>query len=112
MGVRKLHQEKRYSEMTEQELRQEISKLQEQARKAEQMGMVNQFAVLERKVQMARAYLMNPDSFKPGEIYEIEGAPGEYFKIDYMNGVFAWGYRLNGDGKEEALPISLLKWLK
>nr|WP_268926763.1 YfhH family protein [Neobacillus sedimentimangrovi] len=110
--MRKLHQEKRYSEMTEQELRQEISKLQEQARKAEQMGMVNQFAVLERKVQMARAYLMNPDSFKPGEIYEIEGAPGEYFKIDYMNGVFAWGYRLNGDGKEEALPISLLKWLK
>ncbi len=110
--MRKMHQEKRYSEMTEQELRQEISKLQEQARKAEQMGMVNQFAVLERKVQMARAYLMNPDSFKPGEIYEIEGAPGEYFKIDYMNGVFAWGYRLNGDGKEEALPISLLKWLK
>lgn len=107
-----MQQEKRYSEMTEQELWQEIATLQEKARKAEQLGFVNEFAVLERKVQMARAYLLDPRQFKEGEIYEIEGAPGEYFKIDYINGVFAWGYRLKGDGKEEALPISLLKWLK
>lgn len=104
-----MQQDKRYSQMTEHELRQEIAKLQEKARKAEQMGMVNEFAVLERKAVMAKAYLLNPDSFKPGEIYEIEGAPGSFFKIDYMNGVFAWGYRLNGDGKDEALPISMLK---
>ncbi|WP_066305337.1 YfhH family protein [Bacillus sp. FJAT-29814] len=107
-----MQQEKRYSEMTQHELRQEIAKLQEQARKAEQMGMVNEFAVLERKVHMARAYMLDPKMFNPGEIYEIEGAPGEYFKIEYLNGVFAWGYRLKGDGKEEALPISLLKSLK
>ncbi len=104
-----MEQDKRYSQMTEHELRQEIAKLQEKARKAEQMGMVNEFAVLERKAVMAKAYLLNPDSFKPGEIYEIEGAPGSFFKIDYLNGVFAWGYRLNGDGKDEALPISMLK---
>jgi hypothetical protein len=103
-----MQQEKRYSSMTEHELRQEIGILKEQARKAEQMGMVNEYAVLERKAQMARAYLIDPDAFKPGEIYEIDGDPGQYFKIDYMNGVFAWGYRLTGDGKEEALPISLL----
>lgn len=112
MGVNVMHQEKRYSVMSEHELRQEIATLQEKARKAEQLGMVNEFAVLERKVQMARAYLANPDSYKPGEIYEIEGDPGQYFKIDYLNGVFAWGYRLNRDGKEEALPISMLKCLK
>ncbi len=104
-----MRQEKRYSEMTEQELWQEIAALQEKARKAEQMGIINEFAVLERKVQMARAYLLDPSQFKAGKIYEIDGAPGEYFKIDYLNGVFAWGYRLKGDGKEEALPISLLK---
>jgi hypothetical protein len=107
-----MQQEKRYSTMTEHELRQEIGNLQEQARKAEQMGMVNEFAVLERKVQMAKAYLIDPDEYKPGELYEIEGNPGQYFKIDYLNGVFAWGYRLKGDGHEEALPISLLKKLK
>ena len=107
-----MQQEKRYSTMTEHELRQEITMLQDKARKAEQMGMVSEFAVLERKVQMAKAYLVDPTSFKSGEIYELEGNPGQYFKIDYINGVFAWGYRLKGDGNEEALPISLLKWLK
>jgi hypothetical protein len=107
-----MQQEKRYSQLTEHELRQEIAKLREQARKAEQLGMVNEFAVLERKVLMAQAYLLNPDSFLPGEIYELEGDPGQYFKIEYLNGVFAWGYRLKGDGKEEAVPISILKGLK
>jgi hypothetical protein len=111
-GVEEMHQERRYSTMTEQELKQEIAQLLEKARKAEQMGMVSEYAVLERKAVMARAYLLDPANFKPGEIYELEGGPGEYFKIDYLNGVFAWGYRLKGDGKEEALPISMLKELK
>ncbi|MGJ7918940.1 YfhH family protein [Neobacillus sp. LXY-4] len=101
--------EKRYSEMSEYELQQEIATLNEKARKAEQMGMVNEFAVIERKAIMAKAYLLNPEDFSPGEIYEMIGAPGTYFKVDYMNGVFAWGYRLNGDGKEEGVPISMLK---
>lgn len=104
-----MKQEKRYSEMTTYELQQEIALLNEKARKAEQLGMVNEYAVLERKAIMAKAYLINPDDFKPGEIYEIEGDPGSYFKIDYMNGVFAWGFRLNGNVPEEALPISMLK---
>ena len=95
--------------MTEAELKAEIAKVKEEARKAEQMGMVNQFAVLERKAVMAKAYLLDPADFKPGTIYSIDGDPGSYFKIDYLNGVFAWGYRLGGSGKEEALPISLLK---
>jgi hypothetical protein len=107
-----MQQEKRYSQLQEHELRDEIGKLQEKARKAEQMGMINEFAVLERKIVMARAYLSDPSMFSPGEIYEIDGDPGSYFKIDYMEGVFAWGYRLNGNGKDEALPISMLKWLK
>ncbi|WP_462409924.1 YfhH family protein [Neobacillus sp. Marseille-QA0830] len=107
-----MQQEKRYSELTAQQLNQEIANLKEQARKAEQMGMVSEFAVLERKVQMARAYLLDPHDFKKGEIYEIEGAPGEYFKVEYLNGVFAWGYRLGGNGSEEALPISMLNELK
>ncbi|MBU5214131.1 YfhH family protein [Heyndrickxia oleronia] len=107
-----MEQEKRYSQMTEYELRQEISLLTEKARKAEQLGIVNEYAVLERKIVMAKAYLLNPKDFIPGELYEIEGDPGSYFKIDYINGVFAWGYRLAGQKEEEALPISVLKKLK
>lgn len=108
-GVLRMENEKRYSQMTEEELKKEISLMTEKARKAEQMGMVNEFAVCERKAVMAKAYLLNPETFKPGEIYAIEGDSGAYFKIDYMNGVFAWGYRLGGSGKEEALPISVLR---
>ncbi|MFO1443166.1 YfhH family protein [Bacillus sp. Bva_UNVM-123] len=104
-----MQRDKRYSEMTTYELQQEIANLNEKARKAEQLGMVNEFAVLERKAVMAKAYLLNPNDFKSGDVYEIEGDPGAFFKIDYMNGVFAWGYRLNGNKAEEALPISLLK---
>ncbi len=101
--------EKRYSEMSEFEISQEIRQLNEKARKAEQMGMVNEYAVLERKILMARSYLLNPDEYHPSEVYEIEQDPGSFFKISYMNGVFAWGVRLNGQGKEEAIPISMLK---
>lgn len=104
--------EKRYSEMSPHELRQEIARLKEKARKAEQMGMVNEYAVLERKAAMAKSYLLNPVDFKTGEIYEIEGSPGSYFKIEYLEGVMAWGFRLGGDKKQEALPISMLKKLQ
>ncbi|MCI2254844.1 YfhH family protein [Domibacillus sp. PGB-M46] len=103
-----MEQEKRYSDMSEIELKQEIARLREKARKAEQLGIVNEFAVYDRKVTMAQAYLMNPDDFKPGKMYELTTDPGQYFKVEYMNGVFAWGYRLNGGGKEEGIPISLL----
>jgi hypothetical protein len=101
-------QTKRYSTLTEYELKTEIAQLREKARKAEQLGMVNEFAVLDRKMTMAQAYLLNPDNFLPGEVYEIEGAPGTFFKITYMNGVFAWGYRLESPSEEEGIPISML----
>ncbi|KZZ84458.1 MULTISPECIES: YfhH family protein [Bacillaceae] len=101
-------QTQRYSEMTQFELNTEIGALKEKARKAEQMGMVNEFAVLDRKISMAKSYLLNPADYKAGDEYEIEGAPGEMFKIVYMNGIFAWGHRLETPDKEEALPISVL----
>ncbi|ELK48817.1 YfhH family protein [Halobacillus sp. ACCC02827] len=105
--------ERRYSDYTQEELRQEIAQLTEKAQKAEQMGMVNEFAVHERKIIMAKSYMMDPSVFHPGERYRIEGEPAA-FKIDYMNGIFAWGYRENQQGEklteeeEEAIPIALL----
>lgn len=99
--------EKRFSQMSEYELKQEIAALNQKAQKAEQMGIVNEYAVYERKVLMAKAYLMNPDDFKPGQTYEIDQNPADLLKISYMNGTFAWGYR--GDAEElEAFPISML----
>ncbi|WP_342598987.1 YfhH family protein [Psychrobacillus sp. FSL H8-0483] len=104
--------EKKYSQMTEQELRTEIANLKEKARKAEQLGIVNEYAVYERKATMAQAFLIDPTSIKPGEMYRITGDPGMFFQVEYLKGQFAWGYRLGGDKFEEALPISLLETIK
>ncbi|MCM2676764.1 YfhH family protein [Alkalicoccobacillus plakortidis] len=99
--------EKRFSEMTKPELRQEITALNEKAKKAEQMGMLNEFAVYERRVLLAKAYLINPDDFKPGKTYQLKDGQTT-FSISYMNGQFAWGYR-NNESKLEGIPISLIE---
>lgn len=104
--------EKKYSAMSEVELRQEIANLLEKGRKASQLGHVNEFAVFERKAIMAQAYLVDPADYQPGEMYRIEGDPGVFFQIDYLKGRFAWGYRLSGEKFIEALPLSMLKSLK
>lgn len=106
--------EKRFSDYTKEELRKEIAELTEKAQKAEQMGMVNEYAVHERKIIMAKSYMLDPKEFSPGERYTLEGDLEHDFHIDYMNGVFAWGFRLTKSGENvsgdehEALPIAML----
>lgn len=104
--------EKSYAEMTEQELREEIARLREKARKAEALGIVNEFAVYERKSLMAQSYLVDAASIVPGEMYRISGSPGEFFQVEYLKGRFAWGYRLGAEKYEEALPLAILEPLK
>lgn len=104
--------DKKYSDMTEHELRTEIANLREKARKAEQLGIVNEYAVYQRKVVMAEAFLIDPATIDIGEIYRIEGDEGMFFQVDYLKGRFAWGHRLGGTLAKEALPISMLKSVK
>lgn len=104
--------EKKYNDMTEYELTTEIANLREKARKAEQLGMISEFAVYQRKMTMVESYLIDPASIEPGEIYRIEGDEGMFFQVDYLKGRFAWGHRLGGKLAEEALPISMLKSVK
>lgn len=101
----------RFSDMSVEQLRKEAAKFKEKAQRAEQLGNISEVAVNERKMQVAIAYMLNPDDFKPNEIYELKGDPGHTFKINYINGVFAWGQRINLLDElyeEEAIPISLL----
>lgn len=46
------NERKNYAAMSEHELREEIAMLKEKARKAEQLGIINEFAVYERKALM------------------------------------------------------------
>ncbi|MCP8970985.1 YfhH family protein [Ectobacillus ponti] len=100
---------KRYSEMTERELHEEVARLKEQAIKAEQLGMANEYEVLARKMIMAQAYMTDVSQFAVGETYEITEEPGVQFTITYFNGVFAWGYRSDNQGEEIGVPISIFK---
>jgi len=104
--------EKKYNQMNEHELRTEIASLREKARKAETLGILNEYAVYQRKVVMAEAYLIDPSTIQAGEIYRIEGDDGMFFQVDYLKGRFAWGHRLGGEKADEALPISMLKTVK
>lgn len=100
-----MEMEKRFSEMSDYELDQNIREFSEKARKAEQMGMVNEYAVYKRKIDMAKAYLLNPNEFEPGQVYEVNGKD---FVIDHMKGTFAWG-RLDQSDELSAYPISVLE---
>lgn len=101
-----------FASMTEQELVQEVSRLKEKARKAEALGILNEYAVYERRALMAAAYLVDLESIKLGEMYRLDGAPGEFFVVERLKGRFAWGYRLGGNKFEEAIPVSMLLPMK
>lgn len=102
----------RFSDMSIEQLREEIGKFKEAALRAEQLGNVSEVATYERKIQVAKAYMINPEQFQPGKEYRLENDSEHTFKINYINGVFAWGHRLNPKKEaqeEEAIPISLLE---
>lgn len=102
----------RYSDYSVEQLFKEIGELKEKALKAEQQGNISEVQINERKMQVAISYTMNPDEFKPEEIYQLKMEPGFRFQTEYINGIFAWGYRINLLDERyeaiEALPISLL----
>jgi|SRR5690625_3665878 len=102
----------RYSDYTVEQLREELGKLKEKALEAERLGKLSKVAINERKMQIVKSYLLNPSDYLPNEVYELNGDPGHKFKISYVNGVMAWGQRINlldeVYDKVEAIPISLL----
>lgn len=101
-----------YSDYTIEQLREELGKLVEKSQKAEQLGEVSKVEIYERKIQIVSSYMMNPDDFKPGNVHKLKGDPGYTFKINNIEGIMAWGHRINLLGeqveREEALPIALL----
>lgn len=102
----------RYSDLSVEQLYNLIAELKEKAQKAEQLGNVSEVEINERKIQIAQSYTMNPEAFKPGELYELKTEQGFRFRVEYIQGIFAWGNRMNLLGataeKTEGIPISLL----
>ena len=101
--------DKRLSEMSEQELRHEIQLCKEKMRKAEMNGIMNEYDVYESKVIVAESYLVDRSKINIGRMYKLNDGSEQYFKVERLKGVFAWGYRINSTNPEEGLPTALLK---
>ncbi|MCI2902220.1 YfhH family protein [Staphylococcus hominis] len=101
--------DKRLSEMSEQELRHVIQLCKEKMRKAEMNGIMNEYDVYESKVIVAESYLVDRSKINIGRMYKLNDGSEQYFKVERLKGVFAWGYRINSTNPEEGLPIALLK---
>lgn len=101
--------DKRLSEISEQELRHEIQLCKEKMRKAEMNGIMNEYDVYESKVIVAESYLVDRSKINIGRMYKLNDGSEQYFKVERLKGVFAWGYRINSTNPEEGLPIALLK---
>lgn len=102
----------RFSDLSVEQLRIEAAKYKELAQKAEQLGNMSEVAINERKMQVAFSYMLNPSDYHAGDIHQLHGDPGHSFIINYINGIFAWGHRINVLNehyeKEEAIPVSIL----
>lgn len=101
--------EKKLIEMTPHELQQITADYREKARKAEMMGVVNEYEVWMRKALIAESYLVDASKVVAGKVYALIGNEREYFKVDRVKGVFAWGFRLGGSVQEEGIPLALLQ---
>ncbi|EMC0269087.1 YfhH family protein [Staphylococcus pseudintermedius] len=101
--------EKRLSDMDRQEILHVIQTSKEKMRKAEMNGIMNEYDVYANKVVIAESYLIDTNEIELGKIYRLKDGTGNYFKVERLKGVFAWGYRINRAEAEEGLPISLLQ---
>ncbi|GAB7389052.1 hypothetical protein BSNK01_28900 [Bacillaceae bacterium] len=97
---------KRFSEMKEEELRRQLDELEREVRRLRAAGNTSELAIVERKYYLAKSYLIDPREIVPGETYCVEGER-RLFRVDYLNGVMAWG-RLEGSFEQTAYPIAML----
>ncbi|MEK5199772.1 YfhH family protein [Staphylococcus sp. FSL H8-0121] len=102
-------EQKKLSEMSEPELRHEIQTYKEKMRKAEMNGILNEYDVYQSKVIVAESYLVDRNKIELDRIYQLNDGSDQYFKVERLKGIFAWGFRIKSSEPEEGLPIALLK---
>lgn len=100
--------EKRFSQMTDEELKLEIKRLKQESRKIGREQKYNEFEILFRKIELAESYLINPGNIILRQTYHVKNMPGTQFFVERLNGIFAWGY-IVGEQEERGIPISLLQ---
>ncbi|SOC40530.1 YfhH family protein [Salinicoccus kekensis] len=95
--------------MTRREIDAYIAEKREAMRKAEMLGVENEYRVNERQVLIAESYLIDLSQIEKGKIYKLVSNEDHYFKVEYLKGVFAWGFFIGGTEKETGIPVSMLQ---
>lgn len=96
-----------FSQMSRDELIEEISLLEKELAKAEKMGRKSEANILRQRRNMARSYLVDPHIIQPGATYKVEGAE-KTFQVEYLKGIMAWG-KWEGSQELVAIPIALIQ---
>jgi hypothetical protein len=89
----------RYKQYSHEQLQTEFEVLQKKLEVAAQLGRRSHVAVNRRKIEIVQSYMLLPSDFRPGEVYELKEELDAFFKIDEVNGVVAWGYRIDKQGQ-------------
>lgn len=95
--------------MTRREIESYIGNKREKMRKAEMMGIENEYRVLERQVLIAESYLIDLSQIEEGKVYKVIGQEEHYFKVEHLKGIFAWGFFIGGTDSETGIPVSMLQ---
>jgi hypothetical protein len=93
--------------MTKEELEKEIRRLEQEEQEARKKGWDFQAAMFKQKKNIARSYLIDPATIRPGTWVEVEEYD-EKFHVDYLNGVMAWG-RWEDSAEKVAIPLAVIK---
>lgn len=95
--------------MTRSEIEAYIGERREAMRKAEMLGIESEYRVNERQVLIAESHLIDLSQIEKGKIYKLVSNEDHYFKVEYLKGVFAWGFFIGGREKETGIPVSMLQ---
>ncbi|MFD1434669.1 DUF1811 family protein [Kroppenstedtia eburnea] len=95
-----------YSNMSREELEEEIRRLEMEESRARRSAIPGEEAVIRQKINFAKSYLTDPDTIRPGDRFAVEG-DSRLFEVEYLRGVMAWG-RWQDEQVLSALPIGIL----
>ena len=69
--------------------------IKEKCVKAEMNGIMNGTMYIKVKSSLLKSYLVDRTKVVLGRMYKLNDGSDQYFKVERLKGVFAWGYKIN-----------------
>lgn len=95
---------KRFSQMTAEEIHHAIEEMKHEIRELEKKNLQTQIEVVNKRIDFAKSYLIDPSTIQIGKAYKIANEEGRFI-VKYLNGVMAWG-SFEHSREEQAFPFA------